>query len=81
MNGIEEKILQIISEKFGISPEQISLKSHLVGDFNVTSLEIADLISALEENFKIEIPDDESQKFETVEDIVNFVSDHTNELT
>ncbi len=70
-----EKVKELLEEALQINPDDINMKSELVGDLGINSLELADLILTCEEKFDIEIQDDEIHKFVTVGDVVNYLSE------
>ena len=80
MDELRTKIHQIISGHLGVDSSEISDNSHLQDDLNADQLGIADIVVALEEEFKIKIPQEDFLKFSTVGDVVTYVSEHTNEL-
>lgn len=80
MERVENEIKKIISRHLGVGEREISTSSHLKKDLNASPLEIADLITKLEEIFRFKIPEDEAQKFSTVGDIITFLSDNIHEI-
>ncbi|SCJ48717.1 Acyl carrier protein [uncultured Clostridium sp.] len=74
-----EKIRSIISEKLGIDEEEITMESAFIEDLNADSLDIVELIMALEDELEMEIPDEEAESFVTVADIVKFMKEHGEE--
>jgi len=74
-----EKVKEMLEESLQINPDEITMKSELVGDLGINSLELADLILMCEEKFDIEIKDDEIHKFVTVGDVVNYLSETVGE--
>lgn len=74
-----EKVKELLEESLQINPDEITMKSELVGDLGINSLELADLILMCEEKFDIEIKDDEIHKFVTVGDVVNYLSETVGE--
>ena len=74
-----EKIRSIISEKLGIDEEEITMESAFSEDLNADSLDIVELIMALEDELEMEIPDEEAETFVTVADIVKFMKEHGEE--
>ncbi len=80
MNEIETKVKQIIARHLGVAEEEIQKDSHLQDDLNADPLGMADMVVSLEDEFKIEIPAEESQKFQTVEDIVTYIADILGEV-
>lgn len=74
-----ENIRSIIAEKLGIDEEEITMESAFIEDLNADSLDIVELIMALEDELDMEIPDEEAEKFVTVSDIVKFMKEHGEE--
>lgn len=74
-----EKVREIICENFGAKESDITLKTSLFEDLDADSLDLVDLISAIEYEFDIEATDDAIEKINTVEDVVNCVMDFMNE--
>ena len=74
-----EKIRSIISEKLGIDEEEITMESAFIEDLNADSLDIVELIMALEDELEMEISDEEAETFVTVADIVKFMKEHGEE--
>lgn len=76
----DENILEIVANHLGVPVNEISKDSYLQDDLNSDPLTLADLIVSLEDKFQVEIPAEESQKFEKVEDIINFIADKIGEV-
>ena len=74
-----EKIQEIIADKLSIDAEEITLDSSFIDDFNADSLDIVELIMALEDELEMEIPDEDVENFKTVGDVVNYVKTHHEE--
>lgn len=70
-----EKVKELLEEALQINPDDITMKSELMGDLGINSLELADLVLSCEEKFDIEIKDEDIHKFVTVGDVVNYLSD------
>lgn len=68
-----EKIQEIIADKLSIDVEEITLESSFIDDLNADSLDIVELIMALEDELELEIPDEEVEGFKTVGDVVTYV--------
>jgi len=68
-----EKVRKIIAEQLGIDEEEITLESSFIDDLGADSLDIVELIMALEEEFDLEIPDEDAEKIVTVGDVVEYV--------
>lgn len=74
-----EKVKEIICDKLGVSEDEVTLEAAFIEDLNADSLDIVELIMALEDELDMEIPDEEAEKFTTVGDVVNFVKAHVEE--
>ena len=74
-----EKIQEIIADKLSIDVEEITLDSSFIDDLNADSLDIVELIMALEDELEMEIPDEDVENFKTVGDVVNYVKTHHDE--
>ena len=71
-----EKIKGALSEQLGIDESTITLESTFVEDLNIDSLDLVELILALEEEYQIVIPEEEAENLTTVGDVVNYVNSH-----
>jgi acyl carrier protein len=74
---IGEKVKQIIVDQLGISPEQVKPEASFIKDLGADSLDIVELVMAMEEEFEIEIPDEEAEKIKTVQNAVDYIVEHT----
>ncbi|RKH03908.1 MULTISPECIES: acyl carrier protein [Corallococcus] len=73
---IEAKIKSIIADQLGVGEDEITLASSFIEDLGADSLDIVELVMAMEEEFEVEIPDDEAENIKTVGDAVNYVNTH-----
>jgi len=71
--SIEAKVRDIIVEQLGVNPDQVSTDASFVDDLGADSLDTVELVMALEEEFDLEIPDEEAEKIARVSDAVNFI--------
>lgn len=71
-----EKIRKILCEQFELDEDRVTMDSSLIGDLGADSLDVIDLAMSIEDEFDIEVPDEEIEKIKTVGDIVRFVEDH-----
>nr|WP_304286330.1 acyl carrier protein [Clostridium paraputrificum] len=76
---IFEKIRGIVADQLGIEEENITLETSFIEDLNADSLDIVELIMALEDELEMEIPDEDVENFKTVGDVVNYVKTHHEE--
>ena len=74
-----DKLKEIIADKLSIDAEEITLDSSFIDDLNADSLDIVELIMALEDELEMEIPDEDVENFKTVGDVVNYVKTHHEE--
>lgn len=71
-----EKVRSIITEQLGIEEKDVKLESAFIEDLGADSLDIVELIMAMESEFDMEIEDDEVEDISTVEDVVNYIKEH-----
>ncbi len=71
--NVEQKVTQIVAEQLGLSEEDIISDSALIDDLGADSLDIVELIMALEEEFEMEIPDEDAEKISKVSDIIDYI--------
>ena len=71
--SVEDKIKSIIVSQLGVEEGAVTLKARFVEDLGADSLDIVELVMAMEESFSIDIPDDEAENLLSVEDAVNYV--------
>jgi acyl carrier protein len=69
---IEEKIKDLIAEQLQVNPGKVTPEARLIDDLNADTLDLIELVFALEEDLGIEIPDKEADKFITVKDIIDY---------
>lgn len=73
MDDVEQKVKDIIVEQLGVSPDQVSGEASFIDDLGADSLDTVELVMALEEAFKIEIPDEDAEKMEKVGDALQYI--------
>ncbi len=74
MGAIEEKVIDIIVDKLGVERSEVTPEAVFVDDLGADSLELVELIMAMEEEFGMEIADEEAEKLRTVQDVISFVT-------
>ena len=72
-----DKIKSIIAEQLGVKAEEVNPESSFVDDLGADSLDTVELIMALEEEFNIEIPDEDAEKMTKVSDVIKYIEDKT----
>ena len=71
--SIEEKVIEIIVEQLDVTREECVPEAAFIEDLGADSLDLVELIMAMEENFGIEISDEELQKIRTIQDAINYI--------
>jgi acyl carrier protein len=71
--NVEERVKNIIVEQLGVEPEQVKPEAQFVNDLGADSLDTVELIMALEEEFDIEIPDEQAEKIKTVGEALDHI--------
>ena len=74
--SIEDKVKKIIAEKLSVDLEEVVLEASFVDDLGADSLDLVELIMSMEEEFDIDISDEEAEKLVTVKDAVDFINAH-----
>lgn len=72
----EERIKEIIVEQLGVDATQITTDASFIDDLGADSLDTVELVMAFEEEFDIEIPDEDAEKIRTVRDVVDYLNTH-----
>lgn len=71
-----EKLSKLVAEQFGVSADSITMETHFINDLSANSIDIVDLMLAVEESFDLdEIEEDALENVKTVGDVVNYISD------
>ncbi len=73
---IETKVREKIAEQLGVAQDEVMPDSSFIEDLGADSLDIVELVMALEEEFNIEISDEDAEKIRTVKDVVNYIQAH-----
>lgn len=73
-NASFEKVKAIIVDQLGVEEEEVTLESSFIEDLGADSLDIVELIMALEEEFDIEVPDEDAEKLQTVGDAISYIN-------
>jgi acyl carrier protein len=77
MASIEERVQKIVAEQLGVEEEQVTMEASFMDDLGADSLDTVELVMALEEEFEIEISDEDAEKIQKVKDAVDYVSNNT----
>jgi acyl carrier protein len=76
MASVEERVKQIIVEQLGVDEAEVTPTASFVDDLGADSLDTVELVMAFEENFGIEIPDEDAEKIATVKDAIEYIDKH-----
>ncbi len=72
-----EKIRKVISEQLGVDESEITPESHFIDDLGADSLDTVELVMQLEEEYGLEIPDEDAEKLQTVGDAVKYINENS----
>ena len=72
----DERVKKIIVEQLGVEADEVTLEAKFIEDLGADSLDIVELVMALEEEFGIEIPDEDAEKIVTVKDATEYIKAH-----
>ena len=75
--SIEEKVQKIVCEQLGVSTEEVKLEASFIDDLGADSLDTVELVMAFEEEFEIEIPDEEAEAIQTVKNAVDYINSNS----
>ena len=75
-SAVESKVREIICEQLGVSDNEVPPDASFIEVLGADSLDIVELVMALEEEYNMEISDEEAEKIRTVQDVVNYIENH-----
>ncbi|HEV7929315.1 MAG TPA: acyl carrier protein [Nitrosospira sp.] len=78
MENVEQRIKKIVAEQLGVNEADVKSESSFVDDLGADSLDTVELVMALEEEFECEIPDEQAEKINTVQQAIDYINAHTN---
>ena len=76
--SVEEKVKEIIIDQLGVEEKQVNTEASFIDDLGADSLDTVELVMALEEEFDVEIPDEDAENIGTVQNAIDYIKDHTN---
>ncbi len=76
--SVEEKVKEIIVDQLGVDDKQVTTGASFIDDLGADSLDTVELVMAIEEEFDIEIPDEEAEKIAKVQDAIDYIKNRTN---
>ena len=71
--AIFDEVRDVVVEQLSVAPDAVKLEPKIIEDLGADSLDVVELVMALEEKFEVEIPDSEAEKLKTIQDVVTFV--------
>jgi acyl carrier protein len=74
---IEEKVRDIIVEQLGVDAERVIPEASFMEDLSADSLDTVELVMAFEEEFSVEVPDEDAEKLKTVKDVIDYIEEKT----
>ena len=77
MGTVDERVKKIIGEQLGVEEDEVTPEASFVEDLGADSLDTVELVMALEEEFGIEIPDEDAEKIRTVQDAIDYIGKHS----
>ena len=77
MSNIAERVKKIIIDKLGVDEAEVTPEASFTNDLGADSLDTVELVMAFEEEFGCEIPDEEAEKIQTVQDAVSYIEAHS----
>lgn len=75
--SVQDKVSKIIVDQLGVEEDEVTSAASFTDDLGADSLDIVELVMAFEEEFDLEIPDEDAEKITTVKDAVNYISEHS----
>ncbi|MFH1368182.1 MAG: acyl carrier protein [Elusimicrobiota bacterium] len=76
MADLETRVKEIIVEQLGVDPSEVTPQASFINDLGADSLDTVELVMALEEEFGIEIPDEEAEKIQSVGQAIDYIKSH-----
>ncbi|HEX4351065.1 MAG TPA: acyl carrier protein [Verrucomicrobiae bacterium] len=73
---IDQRVKDIVVEQLGVKPEQVTPQAKFIEDLGADSLDTVELVMALEEEFGIEVPDEQAEKLQSVGDVIKYVEEN-----
>ncbi len=71
--SVEKKVKEIVAEQLGKDSNEVTIDASFIDDLGADSLDIVELVMAMEDEFGIEIPDEEAEKIKTVKDVIDYI--------
>jgi len=75
-SSVEARVKEIVCEQLGVSDEEVNPEASFIEDLGADSLDIVELVMALEEEYEMEISDEDAEKIKTVNDVIQYIESH-----
>ena len=75
--SVEDRVQKIVCEQLGVAAEEVKLEASFIDDLGADSLDTVELVMAFEEEFEIEIPDEEAEAIQTVKNAVDYINSNS----
>jgi acyl carrier protein len=75
--SVYERVRSIVAERLGVDEDKVTMDAEFIGDLNADSLDLVEVIMAMEQEFDLEIKDEEAENIRTVTDAVNYIEEHS----
>jgi len=75
-SSVEARVKEIVCEQLGVSDEEVNPEASFIEDLGADSLDIVELVMALEEEYEMEISDEDAEKIKTVKDVIQYIETH-----
>lgn len=75
--NIETRVKEVLAEQLNVDVSQLEPSKSFINDLGADSLDVVELVMAMEEEFNIEIPEEDAEKIQTVGDAIKYISEHT----
>ena len=76
MASVEDRVRSIVAERLGVDDDKVTMDAEFIGDLNADSLDLVEVIMAMEQEFNVEIKDEDAENIRTVSDAVQYITEH-----
>jgi acyl carrier protein len=74
--SVEDRVRSIVAERLGVDDDKVTMDAEFIGDLNADSLDLVEVIMAMEQEFNLEIKDEDAENIRTVSDAVQYIQEH-----